>query len=95
MALREKGFHEFEDFGGGEVEVLEAFSLLWYVWLPNTHALVMLGGNVFRPCWVNSGCSMVYLSNFSMVFSVGNMSLQWEISTICIVRLGFGCGGCT
>ena len=51
------------DIGGGEVEVLKAFSLLWYVWLPYIHALMMLGGNAFHPCWVNNGCSSM-LSKF-------------------------------
>ena len=51
-------------FGGGEVEILEAFSLLWYVWLPHEPTSMMSGGNVFHPCWVDSGCSMVYLSDF-------------------------------
>lgn len=32
------------------------------------------GGNTSQPCWVNSGCSMAYLSSFQVVASMRNLS---------------------
>ena len=58
--------------------------------VPLMPTVMITRGRICRPCWVSFGWSIVHLSNLLVVASMGNVSLQYVNSKICILRWGLG-----
>ena len=57
------------------------------------HAIIVMGGSIVHPSWVESGCRMAYLCSFQRVALTWNLSLQFVSLNICTLRFGLGVKG--